>query len=94
MEINLVFIVIYLVVVNVVTFCIYGYDKWLAQQHRWRVSETTLLLLAAIGGSVGALLGMQIWRHKTQHNLFVYGVPALLLLHVVAVGVVVALMAD
>ena len=59
-----------LVVINLLTFLVYGIDKWRAIHGRWRISEATLLLLAILGGSIGALLGMQIWRHKTHHKKF------------------------
>ena len=52
----------YLIVINVVTFLVYGIDKWKAKQGSWRISEATLLILAVIGGSIGALLGMKVWR--------------------------------
>ena len=68
-----------LIVVNVVTFVVYGIDKWKAMKGRWRISELTLLLLAVIGGSIGALLGMRVWHHKTKHLKFKYGVPLILL---------------
>ena len=58
----------YLIVINVVTFLVYGIDKWKAKQGSWRISEATLLILAIIGGSIGALLGMKIWHHKTMHK--------------------------
>ena len=69
----------YLIVINIVTFTVYGIDKWKAKQGSWRISEATLLILAIIGGSIGALLGMKVWRHKTQHKKFKYGVPLILL---------------
>ena len=68
-----------LVVINLLTFLVYGIDKWRAIHGRWRISEATLLLLAILGGSIGALLGMQIWRHKTHHKNFKYGLPLILL---------------
>lgn len=71
-----------LLVVNVITFCVYGIDKYKARHSKWRVSEMTLLLLAALGGSLGAWAGMRVWHHKTLHKKFRYGVPALLFLHV------------
>lgn len=76
-------LVLYLVVVNVVTFIVYGYDKLQARRKQWRVPEGELLLLAAIGGSVGAMAGMKLWHHKTHHKKFVYGVPAILAIHVI-----------
>jgi uncharacterized membrane protein YsdA (DUF1294 family) len=75
--------IIYLAVINVVTFIVYGIDKWKAQHNRWRISESSLLTLAAIGGSVGAWIGMQTFHHKTLHNKFRYGVPAILLLQLI-----------
>lgn len=70
----------YLVIVNVVTFFLYGIDKFKAKHAKWRIPESVLLGMAAIGGSIGAWLGMRIWRHKTQHNKFRYGIPAILIL--------------
>ena len=61
------------------TFTVYGVDKAKARRGAWRVSEKTLFLLPLLGGSVGALLGMLVFRHKTKHWYFVWGVPAILL---------------
>lgn len=72
----------YLIVINVGTFFLYGIDKWKAKRARWRIPESVLLGMAAIGGSVGAWLGMRIWRHKTQHAKFRYGVLAMLVAQV------------
>ena len=69
----------YLLVINILTFAVYGIDKWKAKQARWRISEATLLILAVIGGTIGALLGMQVWRHKTMHLKFKYGLTLILL---------------
>ena len=69
----------YLIFINIVTFLVYGLDKWKAKQGSWRISEATLLMLAVIGGTIGALLGMQVWRHKTMHKKFKYGLPLILL---------------
>ena len=69
----------YLLVINILTFAVYGIDKWKARQGSWRISEATLLMLAVIGGTIGALLGMQVWRHKTMHLKFKYGLPLILL---------------
>jgi len=69
----------YLVVINIVTFFVYGIDKWKAKKSKWRVPEATLLGLAVIGGSIGAWLGMKTWHHKTLHRKFRYGVPLILI---------------
>ncbi|MBO4450956.1 MAG: DUF1294 domain-containing protein [Bacteroidaceae bacterium] len=71
-------VLIYLVAINVVTFLIYGIDKWKAKRDKWRISEAALLGLAAIGGSIGAWLGMKVWHHKTMHKKFKYGIPLIL----------------
>ena len=76
----------YLIVINVVTFLVYGIDKWKAKQSKWRISEATLLLLAIIGGSVGAWLGMKTWHHKTMHKKFKYGLPLILLAQIALIA--------
>ncbi len=70
----------YLVIINIATVIIYGWDKLCAIKRWWRVPEITLLVFAAIGGSIGALLGMRIFHHKTLHLKFKYGVPVILML--------------
>ena len=71
--------VIYLAVINVVTFFIYGIDKWKAKKSKWRIPEASLLGLAVVGGSIGAWLGMKVWHHKTQHKKIKCGVPLILM---------------
>ena len=73
---------IYLIIVNLFTFIIFGIDKLKAQRGAWRTPENTLLLLATIGGSCGAFLGMKVWRHKTQHKKFTILVPLLMVIHI------------
>ncbi|MBQ2675693.1 MAG: DUF1294 domain-containing protein [Prevotella sp.] len=73
-------VLIYLAVINVVTFFMYGIDKWKAKKSKWRIRETALLGLAVLGGSIGAWLGMKVWHHKTQHKKFKYGVPAIIII--------------
>jgi uncharacterized membrane protein YsdA (DUF1294 family) len=72
-------VLIYLAVINVVTFFMYGIDKWKAKRTKWRIRETSLLGLAVLGGSIGAWLGMKVWHHKTLHKKFKYGVPLILI---------------
>ena len=82
-------IVYILICINVVTFLVYGIDKWKAKQGSWRISEATLLLLAVIGGSIGALLGMQVWHHKTMHKKFKYGLPLILLAQIALIYLII-----
>ena len=72
-------VLIYLAVINVVTFFMYGIDKWKAKKSKWRVPEATLLMMAILGGSIGAWLGMKVWHHKTLHKKFRFGVPLILI---------------
>lgn len=78
------FAIITLVVLNLATFIVYGIDKLKSKSKKGarRIPERILLILAAIGGSIGALLAMRTFRHKTQHAKFMYGVPAILILQV------------
>ena len=76
----------YIVGVNILAFLVYGIDKWRAKKGKWRISEATLLLLAVIGGSIGAWLGMKVWHHKTMHKKFKYGVPAVLIIQIILIG--------
>ena len=79
-------LIYYFLAINFVAFIVYGIDKLKARKNLWRIPETTLLLLAVIGGSVGAWLGMRVWHHKTMHLKFKYGVPIILVAQV-ALGV-------
>ena len=72
----------YLLAVNITTFLVYGIDKYKAKKERWRISEATLLLMAVIGGSIGAWAGMRLWHHKTMHKKFKYGIPLIIIMQV------------
>lgn len=72
----------YLLAINAVTFIVYGIDKYKAKKAKWRISEATLLLLAVLGGSIGAWIGMKVWHNKTMHKKFKYGIPAILLIQI------------
>ena len=78
-------IAIYLVIINLIAFALMGVDKKKAQTKAWRIPEKTLFLPAILGGSIGAIIGMQVFRHKTKHWYFKYGMPAILILQIVAV---------
>ena len=73
----------YLLAVNIATFFLYGIDKYKAKRGLWRISEATLLLMAVVGGSIGAWTGMRLWHHKTMHKKFKYGIPIIIILQVV-----------
>ena len=75
-----------LLAMNVVTFFMYGVDKWKAKKSKWRIPEATLLLMAVLGGSIGAWLGMKVWHQKTLHKKFRYGVPAIIIIQFALIG--------
>ena len=75
------FIAIYIIAVNLVTFVTYGIDKYKSIKRKWRISEATLLTMAVIGGSIGAWTGMKVWRHKTMHKKFTIGIPIVFVIH-------------
>ena len=70
---------IYLIIINILTFWIFGIDKWKARRGKWRIPEGTLIWMSIIGGSIGALMGMYLFHHKTQKRKFNLGIPAILL---------------
>ena len=82
------YLIWYLILINIITWIIYGLDKWKARRGKWRVPERVLLLLALAGGSIGALAAMTMFRHKTQKAKFSVGVPLILILECV-LGVVI-----
>ena len=69
----------FLIFINLLAFLLMGLDKAKARRHKWRIPEKTLFLSAIIGGSIGAILGMQVFRHKTKHASFRIGMPCILL---------------
>lgn len=76
------YLIYYLLAINADAFIMYGIDKYKAKKAKWRISEATLLLLAVLGGSIGAWMGMKVWHHKTMHKKFKYGIPAILLIQI------------
>lgn len=76
-------IILYVVVINLVGFALMGVDKHRARRHQWRIPEKTLFLTALLGGSLGGILGMYTFRHKTKHWYFVVGFPVILVAQVI-----------
>ena len=75
-------IILYLIIINLLAFLLMGLDKRKAKRHKWRIPEKALFLSAIIGGSIGALLGMQVFRHKTKHASFRIGMPCILIVQI------------
>ena len=82
MELKYIIIIGYLVVMNIVGIAVMGIDKSKAKRGAWRIKEVTLFGVSIIGGSIGTLLGMYMFRHKTKHIYFVIGMPLILILHI------------
>ena len=80
------YIFIYLLIINAAAFLLMLIDKQKAKKNRWRIPESTLMLSAALGGSIGALAGMYTFRHKTKHLKFTLGIPAILIIQLLAAG--------
>lgn len=76
---------IYLAIINIISFIVMGIDKRRAKKKSFRVPEATLFLLAVIGGTIGSIIGMLSFRHKTRKWYFIYGMPAILLLQIIFV---------
>lgn len=72
------YFLIYFLLINAAGFLLMLIDKWKAKHNRWRIPEATLMWVAALGGSVGSLLGMYTVRHKTKHPKFTVGIPLIL----------------
>ena len=78
-------IIVYLAVINFISFIVMGVDKHKARKRAWRIPESTLFVLALIGGSIGSIAGMHLFHHKTRHWYFLYGMPAILIIQILLV---------
>lgn len=76
----------YLIIINVIAFCVFGIDKNKAKRKQWRIPEATLIGLAVLGGSAGALLGMRLFHHKTKKPKFFIGVPVIIAIQIALIG--------
>lgn len=75
----------YLLLINIIAFIIIYVDKQKAINHRWRIKESTLFLIATIGGSIGTILGMYAFHHKTKHKKFTLGIPLILIVQILLI---------
>ena len=75
----------YLLFINIITFMMYGIDKLKAKKGKWRISEATLLMMAIVGGSIGAWAGMRIWHYKTKQKKFKYGITKIIVMQIALV---------
>lgn len=82
-------LLLWLVLMSLAAFLAFGIDKWKSRRpNARRIPERTLFFLAMLGGSIGALLGMKVWRHKTQHKTFTIGIPVLLIIQIILGGLI------
>ena len=79
-------VLIYMAVMSIITFAVFGLDKYKARHNRWRIREKTLFLLALLGGAPGAYLGMNVFHHKTLHKNFKIGIPLIMLAQFALIG--------
>ena len=82
-------LMIYLIVINAAGLVLMCLDKHYARKKMWRIPERTLMTVAALGGSLGSLMGMYLFRHKTKHRKFTLGVPLLLVLHLILLALLI-----
>jgi uncharacterized membrane protein YsdA (DUF1294 family) len=75
-------LLIYLIFANLLSFLLMGLDKYKARKRLWRIKESTIFLTSVIGGSLGSLLGMFLFHHKTKHTKFIIGMPVILIVHI------------
>ena len=80
------YFIYYLIIINIIAFFLMGIDKKKAQTGAWRIPERTLFFSAILGGSIGAIAGMQLFRHKTKHKAFVIGMPAIFIVQLLLVA--------
>lgn len=78
-------IIIYFLIINLLGFLVMGIDKWKSKNGKWRISENTLLMFTFLGGGIGSILGMYLFRHKTKKNKFKIGIPAVLILETILI---------
>ena len=79
-------VLFYVLAINLIAFLAYGIDKLKAKKNMWRIPEATLIWMAVVGGSIGAILGMKVWHHKTLHKKFKYGIPAITIIQIALIG--------
>ena len=76
-------VILYLLAVNVIAFLAMGIDKWKAKRDAWRIPENTLMTLVLLGGGIGGITGMYVFRHKTKKPRFYIGFPVILITEIV-----------
>lgn len=80
------FFLAYFAIINLTAFCMMGMDKYKARRNKWRISESSLFIAGILGGGIGMLLGMGIFRHKTRHWKFIIGIPAVVVINIILFG--------
>ena len=84
----MIFIIAYVIIINIIGLLSMFIDKYRAIKNKWRIPEKTLFLIAILGGSIGSNIGMRLFRHKTKHWYFVFGMPAILIIQLVIISLV------
>lgn len=79
-------VLFYVLAINLIAFLAYGIDKLKAKKNMWRIPEATLIWMAVAGGSIGAIIGMKVWHHKTLHKKFKFGIPAIIIIQIALIS--------
>jgi len=82
------YLIFYLMIMNLVTFVLMGIDKYKARKYRWRIQERSFILLSLLGGALGSIMGMVVFRHKTQHKSFYIGMPVVYLFNKIIIQII------
>ncbi|MBP3197092.1 MAG: DUF1294 domain-containing protein [Butyrivibrio sp.] len=88
---SFILIISYFIIINIIGFALMGIDKRKAKRHAFRIPEATLFSVALIGGSLGSIIGMFLFRHKTRHWYFLFGLPAIFVLHIIILAILILL---
>ncbi len=80
---NIIIVIAYLLIINIIGLCAFGIDKQKAIKNKWRIPEATLMGIAFIGGTIGAVIGMKLFHHKTKKPKFYIGIPVIIAFHII-----------
>lgn len=76
------YLYVYILIINIISFCLIGIDKYFAKNNMYRISEKTLVIVSLLLGGIGSFIGMYFFRHKTKHKKFIIGIPIIILLNI------------
>ncbi|QEK13597.1 DUF1294 domain-containing protein [Crassaminicella thermophila] len=83
------YFLLYVLIINIYTFCLTGIDKYKARKEKWRVNEKNFFITALLGGAAGVMMGMVMFRHKTKHKTFYIGIPVIYIINMICVSLLI-----